>query len=174
MKRYPEPRSPPGRVKPHQRTAPHFLVIFAISRQFRLLMQIPNCLASKLFDFWASRNVFVVSGLIEICVGLKNDIFHDVFGKLYKYICFPGRNFRIYTLTRFPGPRDLIQASKYIHAYWRSAPRPSQTRLFISMDQEHICSNFLRGEFAFMFQTFSRNDPPGKAPPSRGHSVSKK
>ena len=29
----------------------------------------------------------------------------------------------------------------------------------------------LREEFAFMFQTFSRNDPPGKAPPSRGRSV---
>jgi hypothetical protein len=32
----------------------------------------------------------------------------------------------------------------------------------------------LREEFAFMFQTFSRNDPPGKAPPSRGRSVFKK
>ena len=29
----------------------------------------------------------------------------------------------------------------------------------------------LREEFAFLFQTFSRNDPPGKAPPSRGRSV---
>ena len=26
----------------------------------------------------------------------------------------------------------------------------------------------LREEFAFLFQTFSRNDPPGQAPPSRG------
>ena len=26
----------------------------------------------------------------------------------------------------------------------------------------------------FMFQTFSRNDIPGEAPPSRGHSVFKK
>ena len=32
----------------------------------------------------------------------------------------------------------------------------------------------LREEFAFLFQTFSRNDPPGKAPPSRGRSVFKK
>jgi hypothetical protein len=33
----------------------------------------------------------------------------------------------------------------------------------------------LREEFAFiMYQTFSRNDPPGKAPPSRGRSVSKR
>ena len=32
----------------------------------------------------------------------------------------------------------------------------------------------LREEFALMFQTFSRNDPPGKAPPSRGRSVLKK
>ena len=32
----------------------------------------------------------------------------------------------------------------------------------------------LREEFAFLFQTFSRNDPPGKAPPSRGRSVLKK
>ena len=29
----------------------------------------------------------------------------------------------------------------------------------------------LRDEFAFMFQTFSRNYPLGKAPPSRGRSV---
>ena len=28
----------------------------------------------------------------------------------------------------------------------------------------------LREEFAFMFETFSGNDPPGKAPPSRGRS----
>ena len=32
----------------------------------------------------------------------------------------------------------------------------------------------LREEFAFMIQTFSRNGPPGKAPPSRGRSVFKK
>ena len=32
----------------------------------------------------------------------------------------------------------------------------------------------LREEFAFLFQTFSRNDPPGKAPPSRGRSVFQK
>ena len=32
----------------------------------------------------------------------------------------------------------------------------------------------LREEFAFLFQTFSRNDPPGKAPPSRGRSVFKR
>ena len=31
----------------------------------------------------------------------------------------------------------------------------------------------LREEFALMFQTFSRTDPPGKAPPSRGRSVFK-
>ena len=29
----------------------------------------------------------------------------------------------------------------------------------------------LREEFASLFQTFSRNDPPGKAPPSRGRYV---
>ena len=29
----------------------------------------------------------------------------------------------------------------------------------------------LREKFAFLFQTFSRNYPPGKAPPSRGRSV---
>ena len=32
----------------------------------------------------------------------------------------------------------------------------------------------LREKFVLMFQTFSRNDPPGKAPPSRGRSVFKK
>ena len=32
----------------------------------------------------------------------------------------------------------------------------------------------LREAFAFLFQTFSRNDPPGKAPQSRGRSVFKK
>ena len=32
----------------------------------------------------------------------------------------------------------------------------------------------LREEFAFLFQTFSRNDRPGEAPPSRGRSVFKK
>ena len=32
----------------------------------------------------------------------------------------------------------------------------------------------LREEFALMFHTFSRTDPPGKAPPSRGRSVEKK
>ena len=32
----------------------------------------------------------------------------------------------------------------------------------------------LREEFVLMFQPFSRNDPPGKAPPSRGRSVSQK
>ena len=35
-------------------------------------------------------------------------------------------------------------------------------------------TSVLREEFAFLFQTFSRNDPPGKAPPSRGRSVFKK
>ena len=32
----------------------------------------------------------------------------------------------------------------------------------------------LREEFAFLFQTFSRNDLPGEAPLSRGRSVFKK
>ena len=32
----------------------------------------------------------------------------------------------------------------------------------------------LREEFAFLFQTFSRNDLPGEAPPTRGRSVFKK
>ena len=32
----------------------------------------------------------------------------------------------------------------------------------------------LREEFDFLFQTFCRNDPPGKALPSRGRSVFKK
>ena len=32
----------------------------------------------------------------------------------------------------------------------------------------------LREEVAFLFQTFSRNDLPGEAPPSRGRSVFKK
>ena len=32
----------------------------------------------------------------------------------------------------------------------------------------------LREEFAFLFQTFSRNDLPGEAPPTRGCSVFKK
>mgnify|MGYP003319290696 CR=1 FL=1 len=32
----------------------------------------------------------------------------------------------------------------------------------------------LREEFAFLFQTFSRSDPPGKAPLTRGRYVFKK
>ena len=32
----------------------------------------------------------------------------------------------------------------------------------------------LREEFAFLFQTFSRIDPPGQAPPTRGRYVFKK
>ena len=32
----------------------------------------------------------------------------------------------------------------------------------------------LREEFAFLFQTFSRSDPPGKAPLTRGRYVLKK
>ena len=32
----------------------------------------------------------------------------------------------------------------------------------------------LREEFAFLFQTFSRTDHPGQAPPTRGRSVFKK
>ena len=32
----------------------------------------------------------------------------------------------------------------------------------------------LREEFAFLFQTFSRSDPPGKAPLTRGRSVFEK
>ena len=34
-----------------------------------------------------------------------------------------------------------------------------------------ICVFVLREEFAFLFQTFSRSDPPGKAPPTRGRYV---
>ena len=37
-----------------------------------------------------------------------------------------------------------------------------------------ICVFVLREEFAFLFQTFSRSDPPGKAPLTRGRYVFKK
>ena len=37
-----------------------------------------------------------------------------------------------------------------------------------------ICVFVLREEFAFLFQTFSRSDPPGKAPLTRGRYVKKK
>ena len=36
------------------------------------------------------------------------------------------------------------------------------------------CVFVLREEFAFLFQTFSRSDPPGKAPLTRGRYVFKK
>ena len=34
-----------------------------------------------------------------------------------------------------------------------------------------ICVFVLREEFVFLLQTFSRSDPPGKAPPTRGRYV---
>ncbi len=37
-----------------------------------------------------------------------------------------------------------------------------------------ICVFVLREEFAFLFQTFSRSDPPGKAPLTRGRYVFQK
>ena len=60
----------------------------------------------------------------------------------------------------------------------RSAPLTFVTGRFYSnscsADSLLFVILVLREEFAFLFQTFSRIDPPGQAPPTRGRSVSKK
>ena len=95
---------------------------------------------------------------------------------LFNMVCFPSTIFKVTLRESFfrNSPRSMFSC------FWNSRKTSEIVTLgqagstIILATQLSFVIFVLRKEFAFMFKTFSRNDPPGKAPPSRGCSVFKK
>ena len=103
---------------------------------------------------------------VRLCLRkLRSTIEFSYFAKERSYVSYQ----QPYSVTGFSESTVFARLDRIVSRHILSGSLTSN-----SCSAALTCVFVLREEFAFLFQTFSRSDPPGKAPLTRGRYVIKK